>query len=237
MNRLWALSAAGMLATGCVSSADTCDAHNVWIGWPSFVRASGSGYVTTSSCSGISQMDVYVDGSTTPISAYCSDDSVPVTLLTGSHYATVEALDGDGFPILRDEFDFPVSKSCADQLVDAQPGEGLVQVNYDFNGAQCTEGGSYIWFNIHDDIAGIDIAGADGSRNSAAYVCNASYLSPAFPLPAGNYTLKWMEEVYYQGGAYHVSGGYCSPTAFAVNSGHDTSTPVVHLADRTTACF
>lgn len=241
MNRLSIILAAGLLGTGCVSGGDTCDAHRVWISWNSFVVATDDGYATTSSCGGISQIDVYVDGDTTPISAYCADDAVAVNLLTGGHSVRVDALDGDGYPILRDELGFRISDSCADQVVDTQPGEGWVTINYDFGGGACVDGGSYMWFNVFDEIAGVSIAGVNGSSpNKAQYACNVSaqpgFISPGFALPAGDYTLDWIQEMYYADGAYHVSGAHCAPTAFSVNSGVDTSVPTLHLADATTAC-
>jgi hypothetical protein len=242
MNRLFVLLAAGLLGSGCIVSSDVCDASTVWISWPSFVRATSTGYTTTTACSGIDGVDVYVDGGSTPYSAACLDDAVGLWLDSGSHWATVEALDGNGFPILRDEISFTVSDSCGDQIVDTQPGEGVVTVNYDFDGAACTAGGSYMWFNVHDDVANVDIAGVDHlSDDPAKYACNVGgggvgYLSPPFVLPAGAYTLDWMEEVYYSSGAYHVAANHCSPSTFSVDSGIDTSTTSIYLADSSASC-
>lgn len=237
MNRLFVLLSAGLLGSGCIVSSDVCDANTVWISWPSFVRATSTGYTTTTSCSGIAGIDVYVDGASSPYSVACLDDYVAVVLDSGSHWATVEAVDSQGYPILRDEVSFSVSDFCGDETVDTQPGQGVVTVNYDFDGGSCF-GSSYIWFNIHDDIANLDIAGVNElSTNPAEYACNASYLDPPFALPAGDYTLDWMEEVYYSSGAYHVSANHCSPTAFSVDSGIDTSTSSLYLADSSATCL
>lgn len=236
MNRIYVLVAAAALASGCISSGDTCDAHTVWIGWPSFVRATGTGYITTSSCQDIAGIDVFVDDATTAVQADCADDEVPVSLLTGGHRVTVEAVDADGFPLLRDAVSFSISDTCADQVVDTQPGEGVVTLNYDLGGEACVAG-SVIWFNVHDDVANVDIAGVNGASSSPArYACNASFVPP-FTLPAGDYTLDWMEEAFFSSGAYHVSAAYCTPTTFSVNSGIDTSTPSIPLVVDAPACL
>jgi hypothetical protein len=234
MNRRFVLLAASMLATGCVSS-DSCDLHTVFVAWPSFVRATSTGYLTTSSCQDVARVDVFVDDATTPISANCTDDVVVVSLLTGGHRATVEAIGTDGFPLLRDAVSFTITDSCVDQQVNTQPGEGVVTVNYDFGGPACVAG-SVIWFNVHDDVANVDIAGVNGaSGNPARYACNASHL-PAFALPAGSYTLDYMEEAFFTSGAYEVSAAYCRPTTFSVDSGIDTSTPSVPMVVDAPAC-
>jgi hypothetical protein len=236
MKQTFVFLAAGLLGTGCVVS-DHCHTHTVWVGWSSFVRATPSGYGTTASCAGISRIDVYVDGAQSPASAYCSDNEVAVDLQSGAHTATVEAIGTDNYPLLRDQVSFTVFDSCANQSVDTQPSEGVVTLNYDFGGSDCVQGGSYIWFNVYDEIAGLDIAGVNGnSPNPAVYACNASFVPP-FALPAGDYTLDWMEEVYYAGGGtYNVSAAHCTPTYFTVTSGVNESVPSVPLSDTSYAC-
>ncbi len=236
MKRLFVLVIGGLLGTGCVSSsADVCDSHTVFVGWPDFVVATaGGGYQTTNSCSGIFRMDVFVDNDQQPWSANCADDVVPVQVGTGSHTLTVEAVDNQNFPILRDVVQVSVPDSCNDLRVDTRPGEGWVALRYAFDApGTCVAGGSFIWFNVHDDIAGVEIAGANKNANPTMFACNAAppvsgQVAPPFPLPAGNYTLDWMEEVFLTT-VYNASATECSPTTFAVNSGVDASVGPVHL--------
>jgi hypothetical protein len=237
MNRMFVLVAAGLLGTGCVSS-DVCDAHTVWVGWPSFVRTvAGGGYQTTASCADVDHLEVFVDTSTTPYRAFCNDNEVPVQLLTGDHTLTVEAIGADGFPFLRDVVSVNISDSCVDRTVSTQPGEGWVTVNYAFpGGGGCAASPSYMWFNVHDDVAGLDIAGVNAaSANPRSTVCNATNL-PRFPLPAGDFTLDWIEEVFDASGGLQVAGAFCSGTLFSVNSGVSTSVGPVAIADSTSFC-
>ncbi|HET6412158.1 MAG TPA: hypothetical protein VFG53_08865 [Anaeromyxobacter sp.] len=244
MNRLLALFAASTVVTGCYVSSPTCNTHNVAIGWPSFVMATSTGYITTNQCTiAIAGMNVYVDGGGA-LSAACTDNALIVTLPTGSHSAIVEAVDSGNYPILRDQVQFNVNTSCADQFVATQPGEGVFTLDYHFSPDVCNTSGvggvSFIWYSILDQtipppyvITAVD----ENSTNKEVYQCGGPV---QFTLPAGSYGLIGAEEVVrtLTPGTYAVTGAYCPspPQGFQVQSGVDAVLTVT-LPDTNSGCL
>jgi len=231
-------SAAWAMSTGCVVSdvcdpysdagcPGPCDSRMVAVGWPSFLLADHS---VTSSCAAaqVSTVDVYMDDQ--PVTSLpCSAGGVNVTDVpnNGAHRFTVEALDSNTATIaLRDEQTVDNS-GCADLVLNTQPSEGTLVLNYSFTPDLCTSAtSSYIWFTIHDDIANQAIA-VDGGHTPQAWTCGNGTTTPvpiSFPLASGPYTLQRTEEVLYPGPAQQA--GNCSSTGFDVSGATQTQVNV-----------
>lgn len=252
MNRLLAFFVASTLATGCVVSSSPpppCNGNNVFIAWPTFVRATATGYITTNACTtDIAGMNVYVDGGA-GMSASCLNNGVSVSLASGPHTARVEAVDGQNYPILRDQVAFTLTANCGSLEVDTQPGEGVFTLAYGFTGggscASSAFGGSFIWYSILDQtvIPSYVITAVDGnSTNPEVFPCPGLV---QFTLPGGNslapssYALTDAEEVVQTGtpGVYQATGAYCPSPAqgFEVQSGVDAVLSVT-IPDATALC-
>lgn len=238
MRRLALLLAVGsFVGTGCIVSNDSttpppCFASTITVRWPSFMLANG-GVTTSCQAAGITSMDVFINDQVVQQGIPCGNGGLTITSPpAGSSRLTVEGVAANGTILLRDE-PTVAPAACGDVIVDAQPAEGTLQVAYSFTPVNvCTPGGSYIWFSVYDQIVGAVTAVADETANTTAYVCGDTI---AFPMPAGAYTLRRIEEVVPSGSTYLASATNCNPTSFSV-SGGTQSVLNVALADSTTLC-
>lgn len=242
MKRLALLLATSVLGTGCYSSSDHryvpppgCDPSTITVQWPSFLLANGA---VTASCAtaGVPYVDVFMDDQSVQANGFaCSAGGVTITNVQPgtTHSITVEGVASDGVTILlRDDFSVTAA-SCGDRLVDAQPAEGTFELAYFFAPVnQCSPGGSYIWFSVHDQLANVTAAVADETANTTAYACPATI---RFPLPVGGYTVQRVEEVVPSGGGYAATATHCAATAFDVAAATQ-SLVSVGLADSTALC-
>lgn len=237
MRRLALLLAASFMGTGCIVSNDhttgTCYPSTITVRWPSFLLASGG---VTPSCgtAGVTYVDVYLDDQPVQRGIPCNTGGLTITNpAAGSSRVTVEGMAADGTTILLRDEPVVAAAACGDVIVDAQPAEGTLQLAYTFTPVNvCTSGGSYIWFSVYDQIAGVVTAVADETANTTAYVCGDTI---AFAMPVGAYTLRRIEEVVPSGGTYLASATNCSPTSFSVAGGTQSVVDVA-LADSTTLC-
>jgi hypothetical protein len=233
MNRLTVLLAAALLGTGCID--EDCDTSTVSIGWDSFLLADGT-QTTSCSVAGVSSVDVFMDNQ--PVGNFdCADGGVSVTgVPDGTHLFTIEGLDASSFIILRDEISVSAS-GCGEQLFSVRPAEGSVDLAYSFTPVnQCAADPSYLWFSIFDQIVGdvtVRIDDSSSTQDKTRYICPEAII---FPMPAGSYTLQWIEErVVTSPGVFSVTGANCQDADFAV-SGGSTSTVNVSLPDASTPC-
>ncbi len=235
MRRLALLLAASFMGTGCIVSNDhtsSCYPSSITVRWPSFLLANGG---VTPSCgtAGVTSVDVFLNDAPVQQNIPCGTGGLTITNPpAGSVRITVEGVAADGTILLRDE---PVvaAAACGDVIVDAQPAEGTLQLAYSFTPVNvCTSGGSYIWFSVYDQIAGVVTAVADETANTTAYVCGDTI---AFAMPVGPYTLRRIEEVVASGSTYLASATNCNPTSFSVSGGTQAVVDVA-LADSTALC-
>ncbi len=238
MRRLALLLATSVLGTGCIvhddsSSNPPCFASTITVRWPSFQLASG-GVTPSCATAGVSYVDVYMNDQPVKQEGFaCGAGGVTITNVpAGSARITVEGVAADGTTILlRDELTVSPA-ACGDVLVDAQPAEGTLQLAYSFTPNVCTDGGSYIWFSVYDQIARVVSAVADETANTTSYLCGDPI---RFVVPAGAYTLQRIEEAVPSGGSYLASARNCNPTTFSVDRAAE-SIVTVALADASAFC-
>ncbi|HET6440594.1 MAG TPA: hypothetical protein VFG59_21215 [Anaeromyxobacter sp.] len=235
MNRLAVLLAASWVGTGCVVH-DTCDVHTVWVGWSSFVRATQTGYETSTACfSDFTQMQVYLDEDlANPSTANCTDNVAGFAgVLTGVHTIRVDGLSNgssgvpSGVPLVRDVVSVDISDVCADQVVDTQPGESVVNLSYAVPGGVCVPG-SVMWFKVEDGYTGETIAEQDETSPNPSdpnFACSTQTPVVSFILPGqSTFTLERLEEA-VPGAGTPVQSGYCTATDFDTTTGVDTRVP------------
>jgi hypothetical protein len=238
MKRLVVLSVASMVAAGCTTH-DTCDARTVSIGWPQFLLADGS-QPTSCSGAGIGDVDVFMDDQ--PVATIpCTDGGVNVTgvLNDKDHLFTVEGIDSStGAIALRAEVNVAPS-NCSSPLVNTQPSEGIVELDYSFTPNSCiSDVNSYIWFSIKDNISG-DVITVDGTHSPQQYHCGSGRVGEFTPLPiqfalaSGIYSFQRMEEVLYPGPV--PTAGNCNSADFTITGA--TNQPVAVALANGVACF
>lgn len=220
MNRLLALVAVASLGTGCVVD-DTCD---VRIQWDDFEAANG----TFQSCgeAGVTSVDVWVDGrlrATAPCGSHFAD----LTVSGGYHFWTVEGVD-DATGRIVNRHAFELDDSCGLAAIVTRPAQGSVDLRYAFFSGgtpitpQVCTPGSFLWLSIFDWIAGDLAVLSDADFFPEAFTCGGPFI---LNLPAGDYTLDWMEE---SGPApsYTLEAADCRDRDFLVFPGDDTAVPV-----------
>jgi hypothetical protein len=251
MRRVLLLAATALLGSGCIVNND-CVGRTITVQWGTVrsgalvdVFTAGDGSLLSCSQAGVAFVDIFMNG--TPVDRWnCTDGGATITnVASGSYTLTVEGVEAGGRIAFRDEF--PVnSTACGDQLVQAQPGEGWLDVNYAFQGGgSCAANPSYLWFSMHDDVASAVVAQVDQGSAPTQYQCGV-YANPPtsippnalfLPLPAGRYTLSWIEERIPVTGGFALAGAYCSPTPFTVQAGIVNYVPVTLAnAPPATAC-
>jgi hypothetical protein len=242
MRRALLLAAAALLASGCVVHND-CPGRTITIQWSAFTAGDGS--LLNCAQANVTGVDIFMNGAKVD-TWNCTDGGAIITgVPSASHVITVEGVEPSGRIAFRDEFTVN-STACGDQLVNAQPGEGWLDVNYAFQGGgSCAANPSYMWFSMRDEVAGAVVAQVDQNTAPTQYQCGVyanppSYIPPNalfLPLPAGQFTLSWIEERVPTSGGFALAGAYCTPTPFTVQPGV-TNTVGMTLADAppATAC-
>jgi hypothetical protein len=218
-------ASAALAASACVSSSHntTCDARTVAIGWSSFLDATGN---ITSSCGtlGLASVDVFMDDA--PVGTFdCTTGGVNVTQVTNqSHLFTVEGLDSSGNIIVRDEVTVDPS-NCRNLVVDTRPAEGYADLEYDFYSGStpvsqdvCYNASSHLWFKVTDTIANVTSYLFTGANAGSAPLCESSQRTQRLLLPAGTFTLNWMEEHDYAN-SQALTAADCTPHNFSVDRG------------------
>ncbi len=221
MKRVLLTLAAAVLGAGCVvSSSPPCDTPTLTVDW-SFTDADG----VSQTCAGmgISAVDVYYDGSFAGEFS-CALYGQTFTSAPGSHSLIVEGLDANGTIIARDSFVTSVA-SCGDTPANAVAGEGWMNLDYHFYPTdQCS--GGYMWFAIHDDVANATAALVNGNNYPTRYYCPATI---EFPLPYGDYTLQWIQEVANPITSPTVLNQQCADQAFSITApGLTTVSPTLY---------
>ncbi len=229
MRRALLLAAAALLGSGCIVHNDNSCARTITVTWNGFTR--GDGAVLTCGQAGVDGVDIYMNGQ--PVSTWnCSDLGATITgVQPGTYTLDVEGIQsGNPVRILyRDSFTVN-SSACGDQLVQAQPAAGDVEVQYSFASSNVCTAGSFIWFSVFDQIANTEVVRVDNTTTPRKYTCG----DPAgivFQLPVGAYDLSWTEEAAPTSATtYAVTGANCTPANFTVAGAQFTPVPVV-LAD------
>ncbi|WP_242394522.1 hypothetical protein [Anaeromyxobacter oryzisoli] len=220
MRRLALLLAAfaSVLGMGCVTTTE-CD-HTVSISWSSFLLANGN----AASCSGAGVTSVAVYMNNQPVKTVpCSDGGMSVVGVPGgTQQFTVEGLDANGTIVVRDELAVDASV-CGEQLVDAQPAEGVFTLAYSFqNNGSCSAPSSQIVYSILDQTTGLV---ADYQSLCGDVI--------SFALPTGPYVLRRIEELDSTGTVVYAS--YCAATSFTVGAGTPSTLGIV-IPDSQTFC-
>ncbi len=249
MKRLVLLAAAALLGSGCIVHNDHCNAPTLTVEWNGFTG--GDGVARGCTAAGVANVDIYMDG--TFVSTWpCTDGGALITnVASGTYTLTVEGIESGGRIAYRDEFS-ATAGSCGDRLYQAQPAEGWVDVNYAFQGGGSCVGSlsnpSFMWFSVFDQVAN-GVAAEVSEKTPGAetqYWCGVYANNPDpslaahalfFPLPAGTFTMRWIEE---RQPTSTVVGASCTPFDFTVPGGTTTTIPdlssPVTLADTSTAC-
>src|SRR5512138_1156955 len=250
MKRLALSLAALVVGSGCIVS-DThpvaCD-RNVTVEWPQFLAADGTTYPSTvDGCAraAIVAVDVFLDDALVDRFA-CSDGGVTITgVPSGSHTITVEGIEAGSRIAFRDDF-VDSATTCGDRLVQAEPAEGFLDLQYSFGGGTCigtVANPSYIWFSVYDQLAGqvtAEVGPASHLSDQPRYKCGSPPVRPVLPLPAGPYTVRWVEETVLNqdGQTFTVTARNCAPTPTSTSVTGATTTPFpVALADSNVACL
>lgn len=249
MNRLLVLVlvAVASLGTGCIVS-DTCDVRTVAVRWPDFHRADGQ--IVDCAGAGVSYVNVWMDGF--QVLDDVGNGNFPCTLggldvfqvFSGPHSWTVEGTDSSGRILSRDWFN--TSGNGCDALVQpTRPAQGRVDLRYQFTsgGAPLANQacvGDFLWLSIYDATANNLAVLSDLGSFPQAYTCGGDFV---LNLPAGPYTLDWMEEAGPAPG-YALDAADCTDRAFTVfpgnpndgNDGFGTPVPVSLARDATAEC-
>ncbi len=189
MKRLALVLAAAVLGSGCIwMTDDMCD-RTVTLEWD-FRTADGAVVSCSSATAAIDTVEVWIDSRFAGAFS-CFDGRGSVSVGSGSHLVTVEAYEGAS-RVYRDEF--TASATCGNQIFATRPAEGRVNLDYAVAStpAVCGTGPCFLWFSVWDDIA-----------QEPAAVVNASTVPTLYPfpndlifrLPAGPYTVQWMQLV------------------------------------------
>jgi hypothetical protein len=226
MNRLALVLAAATLGTGCVVvDHDDCDASTITLSW------SGAGFQrfdgTATGCvgAGVTDVDVFMNDAFVATFA-CADGGAVITRVpSGTHALTVEGIDAArGVVAYRDEFTVQTD-GCGNRSAGVTMAEGSVNLDYQAL-AGCTSSPCFLWFSIHDDVANATAAAID--QNSPAAVKN-DFPYPddvVVRLPAGSFTLDFMQLV---SSSFLHEAITCGTMSFAVSGGQQTLTPVIDL--------
>jgi hypothetical protein len=196
------------LLGGCV--ATPCDPPTEVIHWQlQSYDGSSRGCLAASGSSDpdIIYVDVYVNGSSRPLSFNCADGRAPLDMsgfAPGSYPVTVEGVGAGGSIIyLRDQFNITVGQ-CGAGTDLAMLREGLLNLDYHFGTPGTAadvcygSGTGYIWFDLWDEVANQAISSITTRTNATApsprdqYACGAQV---EFPVPFGTYTLRGIQEV------------------------------------------
>lgn len=231
MNRLLALVAVASLGTGCVVE-NTCD---VRISWPAFQPADGGQPIASCFGAGADSIDVWLDGGSAPRASVPCDgrNFVDLTISPGYHYWSVEGIQG-GRIAYRHAFE--LGDSCGFGEIATTPAAGRLDLQYLFYragqplppaGQVCAFDNSLLFLSVYDWIAGNYAV-----PGNAAYECGGSFV---LELPAGDYTMDWMEET---GPApdYSLEAADCTDRDFLVQPGARTPVPVNLDVDATIEC-
>ena len=218
-----------VLGSGCVVSSSSPPApsctSSITTDW-TFTYWGGTGWIQGGGCggAGISNVDVYLDGTLVQTVA-CNTGSLSITnVAQGNHTVDVEGIDATTSAIaLRDSFG--VTAGCTDQLVHAHPAEGWANLDYGSasatNDSYCKANPCYMWLSVHDNIANQTAAGyssASGGATTFRYPNDVVFL-----LPQGNYSLDWMQLVYSN---YTSANKGCAPMpTFNVGAMQSSMTP------------
>jgi hypothetical protein len=231
MNRLLALVAVAALGTtGCVVE-ERCD---VRISWDSFQPADGSQPIASCFGAGVDAIDVWVDGGRAPrASVDCDRGFVDLAVSPGYHFYSVEGIQ-DGRIAYRHAFD--PEDSCGLVEFVTTPAAGRLDLQYLFyqdgqplpaEEQVCTWDDSLLFLSVYDSIANDFAVPGD-----AAYECGGPFV---LELPAGGYTLDWMEET-SAAPDYTVAAADCTDRDFDIEPGARTPVPVNLDVDTTTSC-
>ena len=232
MKRLAFVLAAAVLGTGCNPVQDRCTG-TVSLQWD-FQRPDGSVPTGTVNAvcvaAGVAFVDVFMDGQ--PVDRFsCSEGGATIVdVRSGQYLMTVEGVDAGDVIRYREEFNLD-ARSCGDPLIATRPAAGFVDLNYSLPGGVCGASPSYLWFALRDAVTGhLHPESVDAANNPHRYTCPGDVI---VSLPAGAYTLEWMEERDTSNG---VLGVDCTDRPFDVFGGTTTAqTPAI--ADSTTACI
>jgi hypothetical protein len=236
MRRLALTLAAAVLGTGCVVTADqTCDFRNVTVTWSGF---DGPDAFINQSCAaaGVGYVDLFLSGQV--VGRFnCGDYGATITgVQTGSYTLTAEGISPNGSTILfRDDVSLSAS-GCGDFAVPVRPAAGTVDLQYLFYqggvplASQVCAPGSFLWLSIFDLAANQVAVLSDAGATANLYACGGAF---ALALPAGSYTLDWMEE---RGPTGLLESADCTHRNFNVAANASTPVPVNLALDAPGAC-
>jgi hypothetical protein len=189
-----ALVLAAVLVSGCVVIDDDHCVGTVTLEWD-FQLTDGAvpaGSISQiCAAAGVTWVDVYMATGAEPAQLvdrfWCTEGGATVIdVPQGSYLFTVEGVDAAG--LIRYRHEFQVASGCGDQFLATRPAAGVVDLNYSLPGGLCAIGGTFIHFEIRDEITGTLVP-------TEASLSPATCPSDIFrALPAGFYTLEWMEE-------------------------------------------
>ncbi len=233
MKRFVPALAAVILGSGCVVTTNDPCQGTVTVDWGSngFLFASGA---ATYSCvtAGVDWIDVYVDGSTTPYSVACTAYATSIALTEGTHDFVIEGTDANGTILFRD-WSNGTGTTCGATQWYATPAQGYADLTYSFFDVGACNSPSYMWFEVRDELTlqpawVIDSLSSYGDKTR--FSCGAT--PPRIALPAGNYTLQWMDEMaLYAGPTFAINRAYNGVQPFYVAPGWPPSAmPMVTLA-------
>ncbi len=246
MNRIVLALAAAVLGTGCIVTNSSpgdggCGGSYLTVTWD-FTDANGATARTCATASvsnvPVTGVDVLVDGNyVTQAPMACTYyGTSPIPVAAGVHDVMVEGLDANGYIVSRDRFNATVP-SCGDLTAAAHPAEGYVNLNYTTpNGVA----GDYLWFSVSDLSFSpkVPVAVVDGASSYAQQTTYAWPNDVVFPLPLGDYTLDWMQQVYIPNAQTAPAAvyQYCSPSTFHITA-PGTTTVNVTLATASGTCY
>jgi hypothetical protein len=226
-----ALVLAAVLGSGCIFVDDDDCFGTVTLEWD-FQRSDGTvpGGTVSQICAaaGVTDVDVYMDG-TFVQSFFCTEGGATIIdVRSGTYLFTVEGIDASGNIRYRHHFDVD-ARSCGDLFLAPRLAAGVVNLDYSLPGSVCATTGTFMHYDIRDEITG-------------QLVPNQVSLTPATcpddiirALPAGFYTLEWMEERASASLSSAVYGRDCTFRPFEIGGGQLTTVPVT-IVNASVAC-
>jgi hypothetical protein len=216
-----ALVLAAVLGSGCVFVDDDCTG-TVSLEWD-FRLANGNVPAGTISqicaAAGVAFVDVYLNGQFAGGFSCLEAGATIVDIPEGRYLFTVEGVDAS--ELIRYRHEFEVDSRCGDQLLAVRPAAGFVDLNYSLPGGVCATSPTFMHYDIRDEITGRLVPTA---QSLTPTTCPQDIV-PA--LPAGTYTLEWMEERSSSNLSFSaVLGRDCTFRGFDVAGGQLTEVPV-----------
>jgi hypothetical protein len=163
---------------------------------------------------GVTYVDVYMNGQPVdPDGFWCTEGGATVVEIPEGRYLfTVQGVDAS--ELIRYRHQFEVDSRCGDQFLATRPAAGRVNLDYSLPDGVCADAGTFMHFDVRDEITARRVP---IEQILSPVACGPDALVRA--LPAGSYTLEWMEERSTSNASSPVYGTDCTFRPFVIAGG------------------